>query len=164
MEHFRRLIFKKITIIFNWVSIRIVCWSCHWFCMFLVKNGFNPLFALGKDALSSSKMTSTSSNQFPIDRMRKISRISMYTCSLIDRVMVAIYPCPLKDLKLQNSYDLRFFFISLGDNFLFAFLYVNPNWLSQFFLYFCQKHCFLFRVFCFPVVSSILPLQFSFPN
>ena len=37
----------------------------------------------------------------PIDRMRKIYRISIYTCALIAEVMIAISPVPLSDIQLH---------------------------------------------------------------
>ena len=47
-------------------------------------------FALWQEVLSSWKMTSSSPKQFSIDGMRKLSKISMYTCKLIEEVLTAI--------------------------------------------------------------------------
>ena len=36
---------------------------------------------------------------FFLYRVRRLSRILMYTCALIDEVMTAIFPDPLKDMQ-----------------------------------------------------------------
>ena len=57
------------------------------------------LFASWQDALSSWKMTTSSLNLFSIDGMRKVSKISMYTCALAVEVMIAISPGPLPGVQ-----------------------------------------------------------------
>ena len=64
------------------------------------------LFALWQNVLSFWKKTLSLPNQFSVDGMQKLSRISMYTCILIVEVMIAIFPGPLNDIQPHILNDL----------------------------------------------------------
>ena len=72
-----------------------VCWPCHLFHTPFLKKSFN-LLGFVKRCIIVLK------NDFSINGIRKLSRSSIYKCTLIE-VMVVISPSSLNDM--QSSYE-----------------------------------------------------------
>ena len=69
------------------------------------KKSFNPLCFVTRYIIVF-KMASLSLNQFSIDEIKKISRISINTCVIIVEVMIAISLWSLNDMQLHIINDL----------------------------------------------------------
>ena len=61
-------------------------------------------------------MSSSSSNQFSIDGMRKLSSISIYTSVLIVEVIIAIFFGLFNDMQFHIMTDLKNLFVFFGQS------------------------------------------------
>ena len=92
MDHF-----KTSTINFQW-DLKPDC-SLAMSLMNFLKKCFYLLCSVTRCIIVLKKITSTSPNQFSINGLRKLSKISMCTCVLIVEVMIAISPVFLNDMQ-----------------------------------------------------------------
>ena len=107
--------------ILNWISIRLFIGQFIGFIYLSERGGRDG----GEEERGKKKRKKKrlSPNQFPSYRMRKISSISIYTCAVIVKVMIAISPCHLNNMKPHIINDLG--------NLLVFFILIYLIWMTD---------------------------------